>query len=181
MSFRPNDPLLLAGTVICLFIQGFAALGAAVITFALPMLLLFRDEIDAEVRTEFGEAATAFPLLPTVGLLMIALALVVMLFLFFDRLRRMIGTVGEGDPFAPVNADRLSVMAWLMLGLQVLMIPAAGLGLFLAKWADKVENADVTIDAGLDLSGILMVIVLFILARVFRAGAAMREDLEGTV
>ena len=31
------------------------------------------------------------------------------------------------------------------------------------------------------LSGILMVLVLFILARVFRHGAAMREDLEGTV
>ena len=31
------------------------------------------------------------------------------------------------------------------------------------------------------LPGILMVIILFILARVFRHGAAMREDLEGTV
>ena len=29
--------------------------------------------------------------------------------------------------------------------------------------------------------GILLVLILFILARVFRHGAAMREDLEGTV
>ena len=96
-------------------------------------------------------------------------------------LRRIIGTVGEGDPFAPVNADRLSMMAWLLLGVQILMLPAAGLGLMLAKWADKVDHADVNINAGLDLTGILMVLVLFILARVFRHGAAMREDLEGTV
>jgi Fe-S cluster assembly ATPase SufC len=34
---------------------------------------------------------------------------------------------------------------------------------------------------GLDMTGILLVIILFILARVFRHGAAMREDLEGTV
>ena len=32
-----------------------------------------------------------------------------------------------------------------------------------------------------DLTGFLIVLVLFILARVFRHGAAMREDLEGTV
>ena len=31
------------------------------------------------------------------------------------------------------------------------------------------------------VSVVLMVIVLFILARVFKHGAAMREDLEGTV
>jgi hypothetical protein len=31
------------------------------------------------------------------------------------------------------------------------------------------------------LSGLLLVLVLFILARVFRVGAAMRDDLEGTI
>ena len=72
-------------------------------------------------------------------------------------------------------------MAWLLLATQVLMIPVAGFGLMVAKWADEVENANVTIDAGLDIEGLLMVIVLFILARVFKHGASMREDLEGTV
>lgn len=32
-----------------------------------------------------------------------------------------------------------------------------------------------------DLGGIILAITLFILARVFRQGAAMRNDLEGTV
>ena len=43
------------------------------------------------------------------------------------------------------------------------------------------ENADITIDAGLDIEGILLALILFILARVFRHGARMRDDLEGTV
>ena len=40
---------------------------------------------------------------------------------------------------------------------------------------------DITVDAGLDVSGILLVVILFILARVFRHGTTMREELEGTV
>ena len=34
---------------------------------------------------------------------------------------------------------------------------------------------------GFSLTGILMVLILFILARVFKRGAEMREELEGTV
>ncbi|MCB2085355.1 MAG: DUF2975 domain-containing protein [Sphingomonadaceae bacterium] len=180
-QFHPTDPLLLAGKVVTILMQFFMALGALALTIAIPLLLIFGGRIDAELAKELGEAAGAFPLFPTIGLLFVGLAIVISVFIFFDKLRRIIGTVGEGDPFAPVNADRLSMMAWLLLGVQILMLPAAGLGLMLAKWADKVDHADVNIDAGLDLTGILMVLVLFILARVFRHGAAMREDLEGTV
>jgi hypothetical protein len=36
-------------------------------------------------------------------------------------------------------------------------------------------------DAGIDFGGVLTALLLFILARVFREGAAMRKDLEGTV
>jgi galactitol-specific phosphotransferase system IIC component len=44
----------------------------------------------------------------------------------------------------------------------------------------KEAHADVRTD--LDLGGsLLLPLVLFILARVFRHGAAMREELEGTV
>ena len=102
--------------------------------------------------------------------------------MFFGKLRAIIATVGEGDPFAPANAQRLSRMAWLMLGVQVLTWPAALFAAELADWASQYE--DFTLDLsgdGFDLTGILLVIILFILARVFRHGAAMREDLEGTV
>ena len=102
-------------------------------------------------------------------------------FVFFGKLRAIVATVGEGDPFAPENADRLNLMAWLTLLGQAFMIPIAGLGLLAAKWAEPMENSDVTIDAGFDIEGILLAIILFILARVFKHGAAMREDLEGTV
>ncbi|QYU67563.1 DUF2975 domain-containing protein [Leptolyngbya sp. 15MV] len=103
------------------------------------------------------------------------------MFFFFGRLRAIIGTVGEGDPFQPQNAVRLGQMAWLMLGIQLFILLAVPLGIELARFSDEAENVRVSGDSNLDFSGLLLVVVLFILARVFRHGAAMREDLEGTI
>ena len=178
MSIQFNDPLLLAGKVLTIIMQGFMALAGAILAIMIPVVIFFQDEINTEIA---AEKIADFPTLAIVGLFALAIAAVTMVFVFFGKLRAIIGTVGERDPFVPENADRLSVMAWLLLAVQVLMIPIGGLGLLVAKWADEIEHTNVTIDAGLDLTGILMVITLFILARVFKHGAAMREDLEGTV
>ena len=117
----------------------------------------------------------------------IGLSIVAMLFVFFGKLRRIIGTVGEGDPFQPENARRLSLMAWLMLGTQLVMIPGAAIAIPLSRYADEVKKSgieDVSFSfdgSGMDMTAWLLVVILFILARVFRHGAAMRDDLEGTV
>ena len=117
----------------------------------------------------------------------IGLAIVAMLFVFFGKLRRIIGTVGEGDPFQPENATRLSQMGWLMLGTQLAIIPAGFIALQLTRYADAAEKAgakNISLSFGngdFDMTALLLVVILFILARVFRHGAAMREDLEGTV
>ena len=46
---------------------------------------------------------------------------------------------------------------------------------------DAHDKLKIDTDFGFDGGGILLILILFILARVFRHGAAMREDLEGTV
>ncbi|WP_340588653.1 DUF2975 domain-containing protein [Erythrobacter alti] len=175
------DPLLLAGKVLTIIMQIAMGIGALALLIGIPALFIFQSDIAAELASEVGEQAADFPLLTVAALMGMAVIAVGLIFMFFDRLRKIIGTVGEGDPFAPANARRLNAMAWLLLGVQVIAIPMAGLGLTLAKWADETGHEGITIDAGLDLTGILMVVVLFILARVFRIGAAMRDDLEGTV
>ena len=177
---RPNDLLLLAGKIIAVFMQAAMAFGATALVIASVALLIFRNNVSAEFAADNGPEL-AFPLLQLAGVMLIGLAIVVMLFVFFGTLRKIINTVGKGDPFAPANADRLSLMGWLMLGVQLALIPATALGMALAEYADEMEDVNVSVDGGLDLTGILLVIILFILARVFRHGAAMREDLEGTV
>jgi len=178
---KPNDLLLLAGKIITFIMQGALAIGAIALAIATPALLIFRNRVIEEFATEAGNPEVAFPLFQLAGVMLIGLAIVAMLFVFFGTLRKIIATVGEGDPFAPENADRLSLMGWLMLGVQLALIPATALGIALARFASEMEDMHLTVDGGWDIEGILLVIILFILARVFRHGAAMREDLEGTV
>jgi Na+/melibiose symporter-like transporter len=93
-----------------------------------------------------------------------------------SRLRAMVGTVRSGDPFVAANAYRLRAIAWTLLALQLL-------GLIIAAIVEAISTAahPVDIEAGFSVNGWLAVLLAFILARVFAAGALMREDLEGTV
>lgn len=92
------------------------------------------------------------------------------------ELRAIIDSVGVGDPFNPGNAGRLERMGWLTVAAQVASIPGGALAGWVAHTFRKGG-----LDVGIGLGGILMALVLFILARVFREGAKMREELEGTV
>lgn len=178
---RSNDLLLLAGKVLSIFMQAAMAIGTIALIIASAALLIYRDTLIAEYAQDIGDPSAVFPVFTLIGVMLIGLAILGSLFVFFGKLRNIIGTVAKGDPFAPANADRLAIMAWLMLGVQLLMIPAVALGAYLAHFADELDDVNVSIDGGADLTGILLVVILFILARVFRHGAAMREDLEGTV
>ena len=187
MTNALNDPLLLIGKIFCIFLQAVMALGAIALAIAIPVVLFAQGPIQAEIVKELPGVTEQFPGLLIAAIMAIGFAIVAMLFVFFGKLRRIIGTVGEGDPFQPENAKRLNVMAWLMLGTQLVMIPATAIAIPLARYAAAVGEAgieDVSFSfdgSGFDIEGLLLAVILFILARVFRHGAAMREDLEGTV
>jgi hypothetical protein len=176
-----NDLLLTAGKVLTLLMQGLMLVAGAAITFAFFGTIFLSDSINAELRLEFGPAIDDIPMASTLALLALALVAVSLVFVFFGKLRGIIATVAAGDPFVPENADRLTIMAWLMLavyGVQVAIGLVAGV---VSEWAAQFEDFHVNGTSALDLSALLLIIVLFILARVFRHGAAMRADLEGTV
>lgn len=181
MTIAPKDPLLFAGKVMALLMQAGMAIAALALVVAIPALAIYRDRANAVYAREVGESAATLPLGAIIGIMLIGLVVVALLFLFFGRLRRIIATVGEGDPFQPDNAQRLSQMGWIMLSVQLLAIPAVGLLIPIARAVEKVETAHFATGGKVDFGLLLLTIVLFILARVFRHGAAMREDLEGTV
>ena len=178
-----NDPLLLIGKIFALLAQIVMAIGGIALALAIPALLIAQGPIAAELAKEAPHVDLPFPGMWIVAVMAIGLAILAMLFVFFGKLRQIIATVGEGDPFQPANAGRLSLMAWLMLGTQIAVIPATAIGLQIARYAEAFGDDDMSfsIDGGFDFTGLLLVVILFILARVFRHGAAMREDLEGTV
>jgi hypothetical protein len=92
------------------------------------------------------------------------------------RLLALVETVRAGDPFVAANASRLHAIAWALLVLQLLSIVIGTIGRAVSSPAHPVH-----LDAGFSINGWLAVLLTFVLARVFAAGALMRDDLEGTV
>lgn len=97
-------------------------------------------------------------------------------YLVLRRLLAMVETVRVGDPFVAANAARLQLIAWTLLGLQLLSIAIGAIGAAVSSPAHPLH-----LDAGFSPSGWLAVLLTFVLARVFAEGALMRDDLEGTV
>ena len=92
------------------------------------------------------------------------------------RLLAMVETVRAGDPFVAANAARLQAIAWALVALQVLSLVIGAIAKSVSTPAHPLD-----IDAGFSINGWLAVLLTFLLARVFAAGALMRDDLEGTV
>ena len=83
----------------------------------------------------------------------------------------------EADPFVEDNARRLMQIGWLLVAMQIVGLTADMVISFFPKAVrDHVQ-------VGFDLSpiGILAVLLIFVLAQIFRRGAQMRAELEGTV
>ena len=97
-------------------------------------------------------------------------------YIILRQLLAMVKTVRAGDPFVPANAQRLQLIAWMLLGLQILSI-------IIGTIAETISTPEhpIKLDAGFSLSGWLAVLLTFLLARVFAEGTHMRQDLEGTV
>ncbi|MGB7409015.1 MAG: DUF2975 domain-containing protein [Pontixanthobacter sp.] len=185
MNTIVKDPLLATGRIITLIAQALLAVGALGCFAAAVVIPFARDSITSELREEFDSASLVFPASQVTGLMILAVVVLILTFVFFKRLRAVIDTVGLGDPFQHENARRLTDMAWLMLAAQIMSAIAAFVGvrviLWLAQYDDELPASVAEEIDWVDFGSVVLVIVLFILARVFRHGAAMRDDLEGTV
>lgn len=106
-----------------------------------------------------------------VGGIVMALAIVRLL----GSLANIIGSVADGDPFIAANARRLQMIGWALIVLQLLDIASILLDRRFPSLGSAAPNGDVSI------GGWMAVLMAFVLSRVFAAGSAMRDDLEGTV
>lgn len=110
------------------------------------------------------------------------LAFLIAAITFFRLLRAVVDSVAKGDPFNRANPERLDRLGWLAMALWLIDLvylfwqagPVTGT-------AAEAEMGAIAADAINHVFGLIGPITLFILARVFRHGVRMREDLEGTV
>ncbi len=171
-----KDPLLMAakavlgaaiGLLLFVGVLLLVGLGAAITVSRAAIL----DKLAAA-----GIGAPGYPLvLLAISLL---LTMITLSFLFLRELLRIVRSVEDGDPFTPANAGRLTRMGWLNLAVQLILFALAAIGIWFDDWRSALRAEDAI---NLGIGAVLMTLVLFILARVFRVGAVMRNDLEGTV
>lgn len=109
-------------------------------------------------------------------IMVLGIASVPLIHAALTSLRAMVETVRLGDPFVHDNAVRLARIAWVVLGLELLH-----LGVGAAAAAASSPTEPLRIGWSFSPTPWLAVLLLFVLARVFERGAAMREELEGTV
>ena len=167
-----KDPLLTAATAATVLARIALVIGMIGLTAALAAAVFRPDLLATPPLIGIGSGKQDD--IPIASLVVVALTIAAfaLLYDFAARLAKIIATVGRGDPFTLANAARLSRMAWAAIAVQLINVAQTLMTMYLPS------NG---MNTPLSLTGLAVGLVLFVLARVFRHGAAMREDLEGTV
>jgi hypothetical protein len=92
------------------------------------------------------------------------------------RLLAIVETVRAGEPFMASNAGRLQSIAWVLLALNVLSIVIGAIARMVSSPAHPLH-----LNAGFSINGWLVVLLTFVLARVFAEGTLMRDNVERPV
>lgn len=174
-AIKKVDWLLGATVGLCWTMLAMLGIGLVGLLMAVPSLFIFQDRVLGKVFKRLPDVSVVD--LPWLAAILIGAAIIVGLsFMFVRTLLNIVNTVWTGDPFTTENAIRLERMGWIGVAIQ-----GAGLLTGMLAWRFEARVPELDLDFGIDLSGVVLILLLFVLARVFRAGAAMRADLEGTV
>lgn len=107
--------------------------------------------------------------------------------LVFFALRATAGIVESaisGDPFVTENARRMVHIGWFLLAAQIVgILGHRTFDVLVAHFVPEQFRGDVNFNFGFDFSpiGLLAVLLIFVLAQIFRHGSEMRAELEATV
>ena len=89
------------------------------------------------------------------------------------RLRQIFSTLTAGDPFHPANVNRLRLIG--------LMLAALELGRYLVWGVSRLAPVVREVKPNFSLTAWFSVLVVFVLAEVFREGARLRREAELTI
>ncbi len=182
-----QDLLLFAARAVIVLLLFLTVSAALLFVMCIPLALL-RPELALAmlVGHPIGDLPSGAPPLMA-GIIAAGLLMFLGIVYSLKQLLDIVGSVASGDPFVSANADRLTRMAWVVLAVRVgLPIVLEDLQLKLQQFPTLAESILVIPTTHKSITesgdnGLFLALVLFVLARVFRKGAQMRADLEGTV
>jgi hypothetical protein len=144
-------------------------------------LLVFQPFVGQVYELNLHDLARSHPMKVSVSPMMLALCVfgfaiyIAVLVVVFNRLRRIFETLTMGDPFLPLNVGRLRVIGLALIALQLWSYVLAAL----LRWA--APGADAGKSLSINPTAWFAILVVFVLAEVFREGARLRQDAELTI
>ncbi|MDQ0839081.1 DUF2975 domain-containing protein [Sphingomonas faeni] len=148
---------------------------AGIFVVAIGVSFAFGDAFSARLLTKYPGSDAGGIVAVMRGMAMLGILAAVAMHRILAELSAIVLTVRLGDPFVVANADRLRRVGWALLILQLLDL-AVGLVVYAL---DKMGVDHATWTPA--FTGWIAVAMIFVLARVFRVGAGMRDDLDMTV
>jgi uncharacterized membrane protein YjgN (DUF898 family) len=146
-------------------------IGAALLALA-ALLFAFNPSLLANVKISDGaQFVERAPLV--VGGLLAAGFYMVSVLLIIGALRRIFTTLTAGDPFHPDNVNRLRLVGLMLAVLELGRYAVWGISAWL-PWVRDVRPS-------FSLTAWFSVLVVFVLAEVFREGARLRREAELTI
>lgn len=171
----PNNTLLRATRGLLWLSLGLIVASALLVICVEIALLVAWPEVATAFRDSpelFDVTALRFP----VSILMLLLFGILAAAAYLIRQLQALVASAASDPFVPANAARLRRIGWALVVTQLLAIPLQWTAGCIAE-----AGSDFGDMGGISLEGLLAILLAFVLAAVFEQGAAMRDELEGTV
>ena len=152
---------------------GIAILAVAALT---ALLINFNPELVSKIRAntdgDIGKYLDNGPAI--VSALISAVLYLAGILTIVGSLRRIFMTLTAGDPFHPDNVARLRLIGLMLAALELGRYAFWGFSVWLVPDLQKVEPS-------LSLTAWFSVLVVFVLAEVFREGARLRREAELTI
>jgi hypothetical protein len=176
--------VLRAGMIVNMLTIGVIVLCLACVFIWLILLPLVFDDTARAMGPTLTSELTRLQLAVSLG----GLAALTLAQLIFRALRRVVASASVGDPFIEANAVDLVRVAWLLLGVNV--IHALNQPMIDRVLSAMPPHAEVhgTITGLLSMllvivfaPGWLSVLLIFVLAQIFRRGSDMRAELAETI
>jgi Protein of unknown function (DUF2975) len=147
-------------------------LGAVALALLAALLFSFNPDLFPQVLSaNVATVASRGPLFA--GMLLIFGLSIGGVLVIVHSLRRIFVTLTAGDPFHPHNVKRLRLIGLMLAALECGRYAVWGLSPFL-PWVKRVEP-------NFNLTAWFSVLVVFVLAEVFREGARLRREAELTI
>jgi hypothetical protein len=149
-------------------------IGVAAVTLMViaALLFTFNPALLDDVSLSTGQLAARWPAV-TGGLAAASLYMAGVL-VIVGCLRRIFATLTAGDPFHPDNVRRLRLIGVMLAALELGRYAVWAIGAWLLPGVAKAEP-------NMSLTAWFSVLVVFVLAEVFREGARLRREAELTI